>query len=352
MSGASKQIQDASDSMFELIEFCLDRNINGTTIKGIYGVNVVKVREVVRMPKINPLNSRVRGMAGVFELRGVPIPVINLAAVLGDDGGLNKPEQKVIVTEFGVKRAGFIVDSTRRIRRINWNQVMPPSSDVGSYITAMTLIENNEFLFILDFEKILSDLDQTAGAADQNRSAGVNFANADAMMQMAANLAAQFAGQVQNTSRTFGQAQPNTGPSADAPLVLLVDDSGFILKNTKIGLTRSGLNVITAANGKEAMDVLEKYAKGDWSGAKINAVITDIEMPQMDGFTLTKKIREHEALSDMPIIIHSSLSGKATQATGMSLGANGYVVKNDIKNLVEALSEIIGWKAPSMRLGA
>jgi two-component system chemotaxis response regulator CheV len=81
------------------------------------------------------------------------------------------------------------------------------------------------------------------------------------------------------------------------------------------------------------------------------AVITDIEMPQMDGFILTQKIRENEAISDLPIIIHSSLSGKATQDTGIAMGANGYVVKNDIKNLVEALSEIIGWKSP-IRLGA
>jgi two-component system chemotaxis response regulator CheV len=352
MNSLSKQAQDAADSMFELIEFSLDRKINGATIKGVYGVNVVKVREVVRMPKINPLNSRIPGMAGVFELRGVPIPVINLAAMLGDESAGNKSDQKVIVTEFGVKRAGFIVDSTRRIRRINWNQVMPPSSDSGSYITAMTLIENNEFLFILDFEKILSDLDLASSAADQNKTAGQNLPNAEAMMQMAANFAAQFANQSQGMPKSIGQASVGAAPSADAPLVLLVDDSGFILKNTKIGLTRSGLNVITAANGKEAMDVLEKYARGEWTGAKIDAVITDIEMPQMDGFTLTKKIRENEALIDMPIIIHSSLSGKATQATGMSLGANGYVVKNDIKNLVEALSEIIGWKAPIVRLGA
>ena len=350
MSDLSKQLQDATDSMFELIEFSLERHVNGETIKGVYGVNVVKVREVVRMPKINPLNSRVKGMAGVFELRGVPIPVVNLASMLGDDSSKNTTEQKVIVTEFGVKRAGFIVDATHRIRRINWNQVMPPSSDTGSYITAMTLIENNEFLFILDFEKILADLDSTAqnphGSQQPN---GFQMPNAEAMMAMAATMAAQFAGQ--SGGKGIPQVSLAGGPSADAPLVLLVDDSGFILKNTKIGLTRSGLNVMTANNGKEAMDILERYASGNWTDAKLAAVITDIEMPQMDGFTLTKKIREHSTLSDLPIIIHSSLSGKATQDTGIGLGANGYVVKNDIKNLVEALSEIIGWK-PSLRMGA
>jgi two-component system chemotaxis response regulator CheV len=350
MSDMPKYLQDAADSVFELIEFNLDRNVNGEIVRGIYGVNVVKVREVVRMPKINPLNARVKGMAGVFELRGVPIPVVNLREILGDERTSNTQDQKVIVAEFGVKRAGFIVDSTSRIRRINWNQVMPPSSDAGSYITAMTLIENNEFLFILDFEKILADIDSAANGQDQNKG-GMNVPNAEAMMAMAATMAAQFAGHGSSGMHVGSNHASGGGPTPDAPLVLLVDDSGFILKNTKIGLTRSGLNVMTANNGKEAYDILEKYSRGELKDVKIAAVITDIEMPQMDGFTLTKKIRDHEAISELPIIIHSSLSGRATQDTGIALGANGYVVKNDIKNLVEALSEIIGWK-PSLRMGA
>lgn len=351
MTNTSSQLTDAEDSMFELIEFSLDRHINGKVIKGIYGVNVVKVREVVRMPKINPLNCRIKGMAGVFELRGVPIPVISLASMLGDDEVCSLADQKIIVTEFGVKRAGFIVDATHRIRRINWSQVLAPSGDSGSYITAMTLIENNEFLFILDFERMLADLDSTAkisGSPPNPQTSGM--LTQEAMMAMAAQMAAQFSNQGHHGASP--SVLPATaGEAANGPLVLLVDDSGFILKNTKIGLTRSGLNVITANDGKEAMEILEKYASGNWKDKKLSAVITDIEMPQMDGLTLTRKIRAHASLSQMPIIIHSSLSGQATQDTGIALGANGYVVKNDIKHLVEALSEIIGWK-PSMRIGA
>ena len=351
MNDLPKTIQDAADSMFELIEFSLERHVNGETIKGIYGVNVVKVREVVRMPKINPLNSRIKGMAGVFELRGVPIPVINLAAMLGDESSGNKAEQKVIVAEFGVKRAGFIVDATHRIRRISWNQVMPPSADSGTYITAMALVENNEFLFILDFEKILADIDYTATHSSNTHSQGFQMPSQDAMMAMAATMAATMMGRPGADAILPNHPSKATEPKADAPFVLLVDDSGFILKNTKIGLTRSGLNVVTATNGKEALEILEKHASTPGLESKFAAVITDVEMPQMDGFTLTKKIREHAQLSHLPIIIHSSLSGRATQDTGIALGANGYIVKNDIKNLVEALSEIIGWKSP-LRFGA
>lgn len=336
----SKLFQDAEDSVFELIEFRLNRTVNGVKIAGTYGVNVVKVREVVRMPKINPLNSRVRGMAGVFELRGVPIPVVNLAAVLGDGTAEVLPEQKVIVTEFGVKRAGFIVDTTHRIRRVEWKDVMPPSSDFGSYITAMTLIENNEFLFILDLERILHDLD--SAASNNGASAGTSPAE---MQQIWAGMMQQMMTGMQGQGGRAPIQKTGDGGQPGAPQILLVDDSSFILKNTKIGLNRAGYNVVTAPNGKVAFEMLEKVANGTWKEGKLDAVVTDIEMPQMDGFTLTKKIREIPIFSDMPIIIHSSLSGRATQETGLALGANGYVVKNDIKNLVEALSEIIGWSA-------
>lgn len=332
-----KLFQDANESRFELIEFKLKRNVGGKILHGTYGVNVVKVREVVRMPAINPLNTRVRGMSGIFELRGVPIPVVNLATVLGDEIPETRSDQKVIVTEFGVKRAGFVVDATHRIRRVEWKDVLAPSSDAGSYITAMTLIENNEFLFILDFERILHDLDTTAtnmGASDAKQ-----FHMPDGFPQMMQEMISQSMGGkgVQMASKS-----PNGG-DVGAPLVLLVDDSSFILKNTKIGLNRAGYNVITADNGKIAHDILTKVADGTSPYGKFDAVVTDVEMPQMDGFTLTKKLRENAAFTDVPIIIHSSLSGRATQDTGLALGANGYVVKNDIKNLVEALSEIIGW---------
>jgi two-component system chemotaxis response regulator CheV len=347
MTQGSKQLQNAAESIFELIEFRLDRKINGQVITGRYGINVVKVREVVRMPKINPLNSRLSGLAGVFELRGVPIPVINLPAVLGDERAEISKNQKVIVTEFGVKRAGFIVDATHRIRRVNWSHVMPPAADSGTYISAMTLIEDNEFLFILDFERILADIDAMSNSKVSTSQPSKTTSEASMPFLAAADKDIK----VTPLNRSVS-VEGNQGlGQSNSPLILLVDDSSFILKNTKIGLQRFGLNVMTATNGAEALGILENYASGNWNGTRLAAVVTDIEMPQMDGFILTKNIRAMDAISDLPIIIHSSLSGKATQDTGMAMGANGYVVKNDIKHLVEALSEIIGWK-PNIRIGA
>jgi two-component system chemotaxis response regulator CheV len=109
--------------------------------------------------------------------------------------------------------------------------------------------------------------------------------------------------------------------------------------------------VITARNGQEALKILESSLTKTKGSEKISLVITDIEMPQMDGFMLTKKIRELPGLSNIPIIIHSSLSGKATQETGSALGANMYVIKNDIKKLVTAIGDLTGW-IPNQQIGA
>src|SRR5206468_10294084 len=105
------------------------------------------------------VESRIKGVSGVFELRGIPIPAVDLCVALGDEESEPQPNHQIIVTEFSQKRAGFIVDSTHRIRRIAWDKVLPPSADAGTCINGMTLIENNEFLFILDLERILMQLE-------------------------------------------------------------------------------------------------------------------------------------------------------------------------------------------------
>lgn len=330
MTRGSQQLENAKESIFELIEFRLDRNVNGQVISGRYGINVAKVREVVRMPKINPLTSRIDGLAGVFELRGVPIPVVHLAKFFGDEQASISEHQKVLVAEFGVKRAGFVVDSAHRIRRVRWSDVLPPAADGGSYISSMTLVENNEFLFILDFETMISDLESMSNKRTR-RSERLSF-HADSTV----------------TSKAADSQAPNR---SGAPLILLVDDSPIILKNTMISLQRHGYNVVTASNGQEAYDALKVYAVNKNIMNNLAAIVTDLEMPKMDGFTLIKNIRQIDALANLPVIIHSSLSGQSTKTTGSSMGANRYVVKNDIKNLINVLNETLGWKS-NVSIGA
>lgn len=328
-----KQLQlEVGGSFFELIEFSLNRIINGSAVRGVYGVNVAKVREVVRMPKINPLSSRVKGLAGVFELRGIPIPAVNLSVALGDDPVTLKGSQQIIVTEFSQKRAGFIVDTTHRIRRIAWDKVLPPSTDAGTCINGMTLIENNEFLFILDLEKILINLEYGMNPALGAANGGAGFAPPShiSMHPMA-------------LSPPSGSMRGgNTGP-----LILLVDDSQFIRNGAKQALLRAGYRVIEAGDGIEAYELLERTILKSGTAA-IAMIVTDVEMPRMDGLSFTKRVRQRTDVGDIPIVLHTSLSGKANQEAGLAVGANGYVVKNDFRTLLELVKEIIGNAAGSL----
>ncbi len=312
-------------SFFELIEFSLNRRVNGTDIRGVYGVNVAKVREVVRMPKINPLSSRVKGLAGVFELRGIPIPAVNLSVALGDEPQVLRGTQQIIVTEFSQKRAGFIVDTTHRIRRIAWEKVLPPSTDAGTCINGMTLIDNNEFLFILDLEKILINLEYGMQPSNVSHAAGASLGGPSLSMH------------------PMALEGPAAAPreDANAPLILLVDDSKFIRNGAKQALLRGGYRVLEAGDGAEAFDMLMKSLKKPGAGT-IAMIVSDVEMPRMDGLSFTRKVREHPEVSDMPIVLHTSLSGRANQEAGLAVGANGYVIKNDVRTLLELVKEIIG----------
>ncbi len=295
---------------FELIEFTLIRQTaQGEKIHGTYGINVAKVREVVQMPKINSLASRVPGIAGIFELRGIPIPAVNLCSVLGDQYSSVSDDQQIIVTEFSHKRAGFIVHATNRIRRVTWDKVLPPATDSTSSITGMMLIEDNEFLFILDLETIIAVLEGMAHGSP----AGENPANYRQPIQSQAQFAA-----------------PATGLG-----VLLVDDSNLILSNLSKALTQAGFSVVLARDGLEAVSILEESGPH----GSIQAIVTDIEMPQMDGITMVTRVRANPKFGSMPIYLHSSLGDMGSKALAEKAGANGYFVKNDVTTIIETLKK-------------
>jgi two-component system chemotaxis response regulator CheV len=321
---------EVGGSVFELIEFGLSRRIDGQLVKGLYGVNVAKVREVVRMPRINPLASRIRGIPGIFELRGVPIPVVNLAVALGDEDAPVRPDQQIIVTEFSQKRAGFVVDSTHKIRRVAWDKVLPPSSDALSCMSGMTLVENNEFLFILDLERVLLTLEY---GEDYVRSLSES------------SLMSQSSGEKANHRPGLSVAEI---PSPQGPTILLVDDAAFIRNVVRQMLEEAGFCVVEAKDGVEAFNILEKSPQ---SSNRIDLIISDIEMPRLDGLGLTKKVREHNQLGEIPVILHTSLSGRANQSAGFLVGANGYVIKNDFQALFRLIGEILGTKAPHVKIG-
>jgi two-component system chemotaxis response regulator CheV len=317
-------------NVFELIEFRVDRHLpDGRTVRGIYGVNVIKVREVIRMPEINPLSSRREGVAGVFELRGVPIPAINLAQVLGDEEAPVTDKHQVIVTEFSGKRAGFIVGGTHRIRRVAWDKVLPPSGGIDANITGMTLIEDNEFLFILDLEKILNDLEGLTGEAS------TRIAAMDAQIQQTLGL---------HPATSAGEFKVATGGGT----VLLVDDSRVVLNYANSFLTRAGYNIVEANDGAEALEALKRL---HGKGTRIDAIVSDVEMPRMDGISFVKELRASAAFQGIPVILHTSLSSQSIKQTAAQQDVAGMVIKNDWAGLLSTLRSVLANVKPQ-KLGA
>ena len=295
------------DGYFELIEFSLIRHLpDGRKMKGTYGVNVVKVREVIHMPKINPLASTVAGVEGIFELRGSPIPAINLCTILGDTRTPMNPEDQIIVTEFAHKRAGFIVHQTNRIRRVPWEKILPPSADKASSMTGMMLIEDNEFLFVLDLERIIMQLESLAAGKP------TSFQDSTSL-------------------------PPFLAPrKAGYPTIMLVDDSSLILNSIARAINQDGYGIILARNGLEGLKRLEDSGTGDFT---IAAIITDLEMPQMDGLTMLKRIKANPAYAHIPIYLHTSLSDTGSRETAKVLGATEFFVKNDVATILKYLKD-------------
>lgn len=312
----------AGSNIFELIEFSLERRLaDGRIIKGTYGVNVAKVREVVRLPSINPLASRIDGVAGVFELRGIPVPAINLARVLGDKDAPITPSQQIIVTEFSGRRAGFIVTQTHRIRRVAWEKVLPPSGGSEASITGMTLIEDNGFLFILDLEKIINDIELASCPASNGDS-----------QHLTTGLAKMAEDETASGNALEGM------PSIAGLTVMFVDDSKIVMNYARTVLRKAGAKVVEATDGKQAFDLLTGTGGRT---ANVDIVVTDVEMPRMDGLTLTRSIRADARFQALPVILHTSLSSYSIKEASQSVGANGLIVKNDWVSLMEMIRKIV-----------
>ena len=322
MTSSSKSLRpgeiEAGSNIFELIEFSLERDLgNGKIVMGRYGVNVAKVREVIRVPKIDPLASTTEGIVGVFELRGVPIPIVSLNVVLGDPRGVDPSPGRVVVAEFSQRRAGFLVRETKRIRRVSWDKVLPPSSDAGSCITGMILLGEGDFLYILDLERILNGLEVKSTGNSPGSHLSV-YADVDSI-----------ASELTRSDKASGKH------------LLLVDDSKLVLVNVSKALGKIGYRVSTASNGAQALELLKKTAQAGQSSDQFDCVVTDVEMPMMDGLTLTSEIRKTAKLQHLPVILHTSLGGMASKEAGLRVGANSYVVKNDLGTLLSTLDDTL-----------
>ncbi len=309
MSGKDNILKVGSNEM-ELVDFRIFKQEDGRTYEGIYGVNVAKVREIIKMPKLTELPGVPEFIEGIFDLRGVVIPVVNLSTWMGID----EPEEvgnskRVIITEFNNILIGFIVHEAKRIRRINWNDIEPASFAGGegaldqSKITGVTRIENDTVLLILDLETVVQDL----GLYQPVSSAEVPHAE-------------EFSGKV-----------------------LLLDDSHTARKIVKEALEKMGFSIVEANDGQEGLERLEELVNlyGDQIQQELKLIVSDVEMPRMDGFHFAAKVKSDGRFSDIPIVFNSSISDHFSEGRGMEAGGEAYLVKFDANSFYDEVARVV-----------
>jgi two-component system chemotaxis response regulator CheV len=278
----------------------------------IYGINVFKIREVMKVPSVTKIPETDSRILGLVNLRGENVALVDLKQAIGL-GTLDLEGAKLIITEYNDNKQGFLVGGVDRIIRMSWEQIQVPppmvhSSRQGS-VTAVTKLEDGRMVLILDVEKVLVDLHPRA---DEEVFVGI---------EMVKELAGK--------------------------RVLVADDSVVARKQIVKTLERLGMKWEETQTGKEALTRLRLYAEvaeeaGQTVGDFLSGVITDIEMPEMDGFSLTKHIREDSRLQSLPILMHSSLSGQCNIERGRSMGVTDYVTKFNPTDLRDKLVKHFG----------
>lgn len=294
---------------FELLLFRLGGDENHERSE-LFGINVFKVREILAMPKVTEIAGSLPTMLGVVNIRGQIIPVIDLPSIVGckPETGLNI----MLVTEFARTAQAFAVESVEDIVRLDWSQVLPAEAGVANgMVTSIARLESDlestRLVQVLDVESILREVSP----------GNVSDVDPDSIGDIAHSL------------------KPGT-------LILAADDSSIARTLIEQGLEAMGLPFIMTKTGKEAWNKLEQIAQemeqeGKSVTDKVALVLTDLEMPEMDGFTLTKMIKQDSRFSGIPVVIHSSLTGTANEAHVRSVGADAYVAKFEANELATAI---------------
>lgn len=275
-----------------------------------FGINVFKVREVMRTPEITQAPDMPASVEGMVSLRGQLVPVIDLAKYAGISTE-NRPEI-MIVSEYNGHTQGFLVEAVDTILRLDWSSMQVPpdmlTNQMGGLVTAVTELENGKLVMLMDVEKVLAE---TSGA-------GLTI---DASLVFKSN---KLAGKT----------------------VFFTDDSVVARRQIEQTLDAMGLQYIQSINGKRAWDELLRMAQSADIQNKpvkhfIQLILTDVEMPEMDGYMLTKLIKSDPRFAGIPVIMHSSLSGMSNQKLGQSVGVDGYVAKFEPHRLSEMLAEYL-----------
>ncbi|MCD6259645.1 MAG: chemotaxis protein CheV [Helicobacteraceae bacterium] len=280
----------------ELVDFRILKQEEDKVYEGIYGVNVSKVREIIKMPQLTELPGTPEFIEGIFDLRSVVIPVVNLAKwmKITEPDGI-EANKRVIITEFNNILIGFVVHEAKRIRRISWADIEPASfvsgSEAldGSKITGVTKIEDDNVLLILDLESVVQDL----------------------------GLYEPETGSIPKEQDTF------------SGLALVLDDSSTARKIVKDALENMGFDVVEALDGQEGLDKLDELYEiyGDKIEEHLKIIVSDIEMPKIDGYHFASSVKKDGRFNNIPIVFNSSISDHFGQDRGKEAGGEAYLVK-------------------------
>lgn len=292
---------ESGTNELEIVEFTIGQNT--------FGINVAKVREIMPIEPITKVPNSHPCIRGIFKPRETVITVIDLPKYLNMDSAGDDKKNMLIIANFNKLFVAFLVNGVVGIHRISWTQIEKPDHTIygGQEGLATGIVKmNNKLIMILDFEKIITDISPQTGI------------------------------QISEIDRLGPRARSNKP-------ILIAEDSELLAKMLHDALTKAGytnLNINT--NGQEAWDSLTELKKSPGKlEEKVACVITDIEMPQMDGHHLTKLIKEDEQLKKLPVIIFSSLINDEMKRKGSSLGADAQVTKPEIGNLVGIIDKLI-----------
>lgn len=289
---------ESGTNELEILEFKLGDNH--------YGINVAKIREILSYQPVTPVPNTHPSVEGIFMPRDTMITVINLKKCLNmvDNG----EKGLFIITNFNKLDIAFHVDQVVGIHRVSWNEIIKPDATIngedGSVATGIVKM-SDKLIVILDFEAIVSDISPETGLRV-------------------------------NDIETIGERERSDDP------ILIAEDSPLLSSLITDCLKKAGyVNLIVTYNGQEAWDKIQEFAKAGTLFDKVHCVITDIEMPIMDGHRLTKLIKSDDNLKKLPVIIFSSLVNEEMRRKGERLGADAQLTKPEIGKLVDAIDKLL-----------
>lgn len=292
------------ENRLELLLFSLNS-------RQIFAINVFKVKEVIKVPLLTKMPGSHPHITGVASLRGEPVPVIDLRSAIGfPPRRAQDTEQNLIITEYNRTIQGFLVGQVRNIINTAWTEIQPPPKSAGraNYLTAITHVKeqgsHTQIVEIIDVEKVLAEIVHY----------DVSISEEVLDHELLNNMTGRY--------------------------VLIVDDSSTARNQVKDTLSQLGLNIIECRDGLEALNLLKSWCdQGKNIYKELLMMITDAEMPEMDGYKLTYEIRNDPRMKDLYITLNTSLSGSFNEAMVQKVGCNRFISKFQPDLLVQVAQE-------------